>query len=90
MYRLTLAALALCLGAGWCGKAPAEKSTRCTFGGFDPRGQGKVQILWAGHPSPYLEITPDAEGRVTFVLPSGADCTEFEAVAGPVRGKPLK
>ena len=87
LYRLTVAALALSLGAAWCGKAPAEKRTRCTFEGFEPRGKRMVEILWVGHYSPYLEITPDAEGRVTFVLPKGADCDEFDAVAGSVRGK---
>ena len=87
MYKLTLAVLALLLSAGWCNKPPAEQRTRCTFAGFEPRGKGKVQILRLGRQGSYLESTPDAEGKVTFALPQGADCDEFEAVDGSVRGK---
>ena len=87
MYSLLLAALVIFLGSAGCAKPPAEKRTQCTFEGFEPRGKSEVTIYRLGHTGTYLQITPDAQGRVTFVLPKGADCEDFAAVSDTVQGR---
>ena len=85
MFGLTLPALLLALGS-FCQEAPRQHG-KCTFAGFNDRRVGKVEITRRGQNSPYLVVHPDSEGQVTFTLPGGADCSEFEANSSGVRGK---
>ena len=85
---LTLTALLLTLGLA-CNETPRQQG-KCTFEGFNLRRGSKVEITRKGSDGPYLTVSPDSEGRVSFILPGGADCAEFEAVSSGVRGKRIE
>jgi hypothetical protein len=86
MYRLTLAAFLLVIGAS-CNDAPKQLG-KCTFEGFNVRRGSEVEIRRKGQP--YLTLNPDSTGQVAFTLPRGADCKEFEAFSEGVRGKRIE